>query len=117
MEKDSGGTLSKLFESLGGERLGKPQGWVLNSHVTTQEKIEWLLKEESIVSLHGIRVYFVGNLKLLNKPVRLAVEKVMASNDSLPITPRLCSSSAWPILPQMRSSMLFKNLTKRKFEI
>ncbi|CAI9777686.1 unnamed protein product [Fraxinus pennsylvanica] len=41
------------------------------------EKIEGLLKEESIVNQYGVRVYFVGNLKLLNAPVRDAAEKVM----------------------------------------
>ncbi|KAF8410651.1 hypothetical protein HHK36_003183 [Tetracentron sinense] len=46
----------------------------------TQKKIEGLLREESIVNLYGIRVYFVGNLKLLNKLVRLAAEeKAMAA--------------------------------------
>lgn len=41
------------------------------------EKIEGLLKEESVVSQYGVRVYFIGNLKLLNEPVRLAAEKAM----------------------------------------
>lgn len=41
------------------------------------EKIEGLLKEESIVNQFGVRVSFVGNLKLLNEPVRVAAEKVM----------------------------------------
>ncbi|KAM7521700.1 hypothetical protein LguiA_011602 [Lonicera macranthoides] len=42
-----------------------------------QEKIEGLLQEESIVNQHGVRVYFVGNLKLLSEPVRLAAERAM----------------------------------------
>lgn len=42
-----------------------------------QEKIEGLLKEESIVNQYGIRVYFIGNLNLLNEPVRVAAENVM----------------------------------------
>ncbi|GFS39392.1 undecaprenyl pyrophosphate synthetase family protein [Actinidia rufa] len=42
-----------------------------------QEKIEGLLKEESIVNQYGIRVYFIGNLKLLNEPVRAATERAM----------------------------------------
>ncbi|KAK4479982.1 hypothetical protein RD792_013036 [Penstemon davidsonii] len=48
------------------------------------EKIEGLLKEESIVNQYGVRVYFVGNLKLLNENVRMAAEKAMkaASNNS-----------------------------------
>ncbi|XP_024030579.1 dehydrodolichyl diphosphate synthase 6-like isoform X2 [Morus notabilis] len=41
------------------------------------EKIEELLKEESIVGQYGIRVYFIGNLKLLSEPVRFAAEKAM----------------------------------------
>lgn len=41
------------------------------------EKIEGLLKEESIVNEYGVRVYFVGNLKLLNQPLRVAAEKAM----------------------------------------
>lgn len=41
------------------------------------EKIEGLLKEESIVNQYGVRVYFIGNLKLLYEPVRIAAEKAM----------------------------------------
>ncbi|KAJ9160085.1 hypothetical protein P3X46_025519 [Hevea brasiliensis] len=41
------------------------------------EKIEELLRDESIVNQYGIRVYFIGNLKLLSEPVRIAAEKVM----------------------------------------
>ncbi|KAF6135403.1 hypothetical protein GIB67_027277, partial [Kingdonia uniflora] len=44
-----------------------------------QEKIEGLLKEESIVNNYRIRVYFLGNLKLLNELVRLAAKKAMAA--------------------------------------
>ncbi|KAH7577663.1 hypothetical protein JRO89_XS01G0282100 [Xanthoceras sorbifolium] len=42
-----------------------------------QEKLEGLIKEESIVNLYGVRVLFIGNLKLLSEPVRLAAEKAM----------------------------------------
>lgn len=35
------------------------------------------MKEDSIVSRYGIRVYFQGNLKLLSEPVRLASENAM----------------------------------------
>ncbi|KAK0580892.1 hypothetical protein LWI29_007542 [Acer saccharum] len=42
-----------------------------------QEKIEGLIKEESIVNLYGVRVLFIGNLKLLSEPVRLAAERAM----------------------------------------
>jgi ditrans,polycis-polyprenyl diphosphate synthase len=41
------------------------------------EKIEGLLKEESIVNKYGVRVYFIGNLNLLHEPVRVAAEKAM----------------------------------------
>lgn len=43
------------------------------------EKIQGLLKEQSIVNQYGVRVFFVGNLKLLHEPVRIAAEKVMAA--------------------------------------
>ncbi|KAJ4714064.1 Alkyl transferase [Melia azedarach] len=43
------------------------------------EKINGLLKEESIVNQYGVRVYFIGNLKLLSEPVRVAAEKVMTA--------------------------------------
>ncbi|XP_021817072.1 dehydrodolichyl diphosphate synthase 6-like [Prunus avium] len=42
-----------------------------------QEKIEGLIKEESIVNRYGIKVHFIGNLKLLSEPVRLAAERAM----------------------------------------
>lgn len=42
-----------------------------------QEKIEDLIKEESLVNQYGVRIYFLGNLKLLSKPVRLAAERAM----------------------------------------
>ncbi|CAI9110498.1 OLC1v1010543C1 [Oldenlandia corymbosa var. corymbosa] len=41
------------------------------------EKIEGMLKEESIVEQYGVRVYFIGNLKLLDDTVRNAAEKAM----------------------------------------
>ncbi|CAI0428650.1 unnamed protein product [Linum tenue] len=41
------------------------------------EKIEGLLEEGSIADQYGVRVYFVGNLKLLDERVRIAAEKVM----------------------------------------
>jgi ditrans,polycis-polyprenyl diphosphate synthase len=43
------------------------------------EKIEEMLKEESIVNQYGVRMYFIGNLKLLNEPVRVAAERAMAA--------------------------------------
>ncbi|EXB95131.1 Dehydrodolichyl diphosphate synthase 6 [Morus notabilis] len=41
------------------------------------EKIDELLEHEGIINQYGIRVYFIGNLKLLNEPVRVAAEKAM----------------------------------------
>ncbi|XWS29127.1 hypothetical protein CRYUN_Cryun24cG0001800 [Craigia yunnanensis] len=46
------------------------------------EKIEALLMEESIVNQYGIRVHFIGNLKLLSKSVRAAAENVMRVTDN-----------------------------------
>ncbi|KAI4327833.1 hypothetical protein L6164_020250 [Bauhinia variegata] len=42
-----------------------------------REKIEELLQQESILTEYGVRLYFVGNLKLLPEPVRAAAEKAM----------------------------------------
>ncbi|TQE06165.1 hypothetical protein C1H46_008230 [Malus baccata] len=42
-----------------------------------EEKIEGLLERESIVNQYGIRVCFIGNLKLLNESVRDAAERAM----------------------------------------
>ncbi|KAI5673722.1 hypothetical protein M9H77_14086 [Catharanthus roseus] len=44
-----------------------------------EEKIEELIKEESLVNLYGVRIYFLGDLKLLSKSGRLAVERAMAA--------------------------------------
>ncbi|OVA19572.1 Decaprenyl diphosphate synthase-like [Macleaya cordata] len=51
-----------------------------------QEKIEELLMQESIVNSFGIRLHFIGNLKLLNETTRAAAEKAMtatAKNDNV----------------------------------
>ncbi|XP_060202747.1 dehydrodolichyl diphosphate synthase CPT3-like [Lycium barbarum] len=42
-----------------------------------QEKIDELIKEESIINRLGIRIYFKGNLKLLSDPVSSAAERAM----------------------------------------
>ncbi|XAR61108.1 Rubber cis-polyprenylcistransferase [Bertholletia excelsa] len=42
-----------------------------------QEKIEGLLQEQKVLNRHGIRVYFVGDLKYLTEPVRSAAFRVM----------------------------------------
>ncbi|XP_019054353.1 PREDICTED: dehydrodolichyl diphosphate synthase 6-like [Nelumbo nucifera] len=41
------------------------------------EKIEGMLKEESFVRSYGVRVHFLGDLKLLHQSVRIAAEKAM----------------------------------------
>ncbi|KAL3820171.1 hypothetical protein ACJIZ3_006076 [Penstemon smallii] len=42
-----------------------------------KEKIEGMLREESLFNQYGVRVYFVGNLKLLSESVKLSAEKAM----------------------------------------
>ncbi|KAL6222182.1 hypothetical protein ACLB2K_005574 [Fragaria x ananassa] len=42
-----------------------------------QEKIEGLLDKESYLNQAGVRVRFIGNLKLLSEPVRAAAENAM----------------------------------------
>lgn len=71
------------------------------------EKIEGLLKEESIVNQYGIRVYFIGNLKLLNEPVRVAAEKVMtatANNTKAVLSICIAYSSSVEILHAVQES-------------
>lgn len=41
------------------------------------EKIEGLMKEESIVNRYGVRIFFIGNLKLLDPHIRVAAERAM----------------------------------------
>nr|XP_027101286.1 dehydrodolichyl diphosphate synthase 6-like [Coffea arabica] len=43
------------------------------------EKIEDLIEEESMVNHYGVRIYFLGSLKLLSKPVRLAAERAVVA--------------------------------------
>lgn len=40
------------------------------------KKIQHLLQQESIVNVYGVKVVFIGNLKLLSEPVRIAAEKL-----------------------------------------
>ncbi|KAI3794325.1 hypothetical protein L1987_36954 [Smallanthus sonchifolius] len=42
-----------------------------------QEKIEGFLKQLTIVNKYGVRVLFIGDLKRLYEPVRIAAEKAM----------------------------------------
>lgn len=41
------------------------------------EKVELLIREESLVNQYGVRLHFLGNLNLLSDPVRKAVERAM----------------------------------------
>ncbi|XP_058106753.1 dehydrodolichyl diphosphate synthase CPT3-like [Magnolia sinica] len=43
------------------------------------EKTEEMLKEDSIIYKYNIKVKFIGNLNLLNKLVRIVVDRVMAA--------------------------------------
>ncbi|KAG9444084.1 hypothetical protein H6P81_015424 [Aristolochia fimbriata] len=43
------------------------------------EKIEALLKQNTILTRYGIKINFFGNLDLLSSPVREAVEKIVAA--------------------------------------
>lgn len=43
------------------------------------EKTQEMLEEESFVKRYGIRIIFVGNLRLLSEPTRLAAERAMAA--------------------------------------
>ena len=42
-----------------------------------REKIEELLKQESLINEYGVRLHFIGDLQLLTEPVRASVEKAM----------------------------------------
>lgn len=46
------------------------------------EKIEELLKTGSVLDRYGIRLYFIGNLKLLNENVQRAAETAMKATAS-----------------------------------
>ncbi|OIW21768.1 hypothetical protein TanjilG_10667 [Lupinus angustifolius] len=72
-----------------------------------QEKIEGLIREESIVNRFGMRVHFVGNLKLLNEPLRLAAERVMsatAKNSRMVLSICVAYSSSNEILHAVQES-------------
>ncbi|KAJ4967215.1 hypothetical protein NE237_019064 [Protea cynaroides] len=44
-----------------------------------QEKLQAMLKKQSILHSYGIRVRFLGDLKLLNDPLRLLAEEAMTA--------------------------------------
>lgn len=45
------------------------------------EKIEGMMKVESIVNQYGVRVFFIGNLKLLEDHIRIAAERAMKATE------------------------------------
>ncbi|KAL6222181.1 hypothetical protein ACLB2K_005573 [Fragaria x ananassa] len=45
--------------------------------ILLQDKIEEMLEKKSYVNQFGVRVCFIGNLKLLSEPVRVAADKAM----------------------------------------
>ncbi|XP_022971913.1 dehydrodolichyl diphosphate synthase 6 [Cucurbita maxima] len=48
------------------------------------EKVELLIREESLVNQYGVRLHFLGNLGMLSEPVRKALEKaaIATSNNN-----------------------------------
>ncbi|XP_010489390.1 PREDICTED: dehydrodolichyl diphosphate synthase 6 [Camelina sativa] len=75
------------------------------------EKIKSLLEKESIVHQYGIRVYFIGNLALLNDQVRAAAEKVMkatAKNSRVVLLICIAYNSTDEILQAVKKSCINK---------
>jgi ditrans,polycis-polyprenyl diphosphate synthase len=71
------------------------------------EKIQGLLKEESIVNQYGVRVYFRGNLTLLTEPIRAAAEEVMmatAKNTNLVLLICVAYTSSDDIMHSIQES-------------
>ncbi|ONK77507.1 uncharacterized protein A4U43_C02F7300 [Asparagus officinalis] len=78
-----------------------------------QEKIDELLKEESIVKKYEIRINFLGNLKLLSEPVRLAAEKAM-NNTANNKGPVLSVCVAYTSTDEIMHSIEESCMTKKK---
>ncbi|XP_010467536.1 PREDICTED: dehydrodolichyl diphosphate synthase 6-like [Camelina sativa] len=75
------------------------------------EKIKSLLEKESIVHQYGIRVYFIGNLALLNDQVRDAAEEVMkatAKNSRVVLLICIAYNSTDEILQAVKKSCINK---------
>ncbi|KAM3362878.1 dehydrodolichyl diphosphate synthase CPT3 [Capsicum galapagoense] len=71
------------------------------------EKIQELLHDKSMVNQYGVRVHFVGNLKLLREPVRVAAEEVMkatANNTKITLLVCLAYSSTDEIVHAVQAS-------------
>ncbi|KAG7641112.1 Decaprenyl diphosphate synthase-like [Arabidopsis suecica] len=76
------------------------------------EKIKSLLEKESIVHQYGIRVYFIGNLALLNDQVRAAAEKVMkatAKNSRVVLLICIAYNSTDEIVQAVKKSCINKS--------
>ncbi|KAI3883468.1 hypothetical protein MKW92_011403 [Papaver armeniacum] len=75
-----------------------------------EEKIEELLMEGSIVSKFGVRLHFIGNLKLLNATTRAAAERAMtatAMNNNLVLVICIAYSSTDEVVNAVQRS--YKN--------
>ncbi|KAJ9140832.1 hypothetical protein P3X46_031429 [Hevea brasiliensis] len=75
------------------------------------EKIEGLLRDENVVNAYGIRVRFVGTLKLLSEPVRVAAEKVArasAKNTKFVLVICIAYSSTDEIVHAVQESCKYK---------
>ncbi|KAI3949730.1 hypothetical protein MKX01_040947 [Papaver californicum] len=65
--------------AFGAENLKRSPKEVQNLMALMEEKIGEILKEESLVNTLGIRIQFIGNLKLLKDTTRAAAERAMAA--------------------------------------
>ncbi|PIA56837.1 hypothetical protein AQUCO_00700884v1 [Aquilegia coerulea] len=66
-----------------------------------EEKAKEILNEESLLHNYGVRVRFIGNLKLLNESTRIAAEKAMeatAKNDKIVLSICVAYSSTDEII-------------------
>ncbi|CAH8330156.1 unnamed protein product [Eruca vesicaria subsp. sativa] len=80
-------------------------------------KIKSLLDKESIVHQYGIRVYFIGNLGLLNKQVRAAAEEVMkatAENSRVVLLVCVAYNSTDEILQAVKRSCADKDVERER---
>ncbi|KAI3980629.1 hypothetical protein MKX01_025194 [Papaver californicum] len=65
--------------AFGAENLKRSPKEVQYLMALMEEKIGAILKEESLVNTLGIRIQFIGNLKLLKDTTRAAAERAMAA--------------------------------------
>ncbi|MCL7029607.1 hypothetical protein MKW94_026060 [Papaver nudicaule] len=64
--------------AFGAENLNRTLVEVQSVMALMEEKIEEILKEESLLKTLGVKVQFIGNLKLLNDTTRAAAQRAMA---------------------------------------